>query len=218
MPGPPVSSAVLGSSAPQTRERILDVAEALFAERGFAGTSVRDIAASAGLTAASLYNHFDGKEALYAAVLERGIRPLVELMQQRAGRDPGAENAAALVGDVMEHMRRRPHLPRLIQHEALTGGAHVTRLAREWLRPLLEYGNAEMKRGPSPWEPDEYPLMIAAWIHMVLGHFTMAPLFREVFDEDPLGSRMLENQIRFLQKLARLLSTAHNRRNAPGGQ
>ncbi len=43
---------------PVTRDRILDVAEALFAERGFAGTSVREIAAKADLTAASLYNHF----------------------------------------------------------------------------------------------------------------------------------------------------------------
>ena len=57
---------------PITRDRILDTAEALFAERGFAGTAVRDIAAAVGLTAASLYNHFAGKEALYAAVLERG--------------------------------------------------------------------------------------------------------------------------------------------------
>ena len=216
MPGPPVPSAAPGGAAPQTRERILDVAEQLFAERGFAGTSVRDIAASAGLTAASLYNHFDGKEALYDAVLERGIRPLVLLMQTRAGSDPGGETSAALVGEVMEHMRRRPHLPRLIQHEALTGGAHVTRLAREWLRPLLEYGTAEMKRGASPFEPDEYPLMIAAWIHLILGHFTMAPLFREVFDEDPLGGRMLESQIRFLQKLARALSRTQSRRDAPG--
>src|SRR5262245_43230067 len=110
MPGPPVPQSSAAGAAPQTRERILDVAEALFAERGFAGTSVRDIAASAGLTAASLYNHFDGKEALYDAVLERGIRPLVLLMQMRAGGgETGADVSAALVGEVMEHMRRRPH-------------------------------------------------------------------------------------------------------------
>jgi TetR/AcrR family transcriptional regulator len=216
MPGPPVPHPA--APAIQTRDRILDVAEALFAERGFAGTSVRDIAAAAGLTAASLYNHFEGKEALYDAVLERGIRPLVLLMQTRAGgRDPVGENAPLLVGEVMDHMRRHPHLPRLIQHEALTGGVHVVRLAREWVRPLLEYGSAEMKRGPSPWEADEIPLVIAAWIHLVVGHFTMAPLFREIFDEDPLGPHALEGQTRFLQKLARVLSRAGNRRDAPGG-
>jgi len=53
------------SGAPETettRERILDVAERLFAQKGFAGTVVRDIARDTGLTAPSLYNHFDGNE------------------------------------------------------------------------------------------------------------------------------------------------------------
>jgi len=200
------------SQSPQTRERILDVAEALFAAHGFAGTSMRDIAGAADLTAASLYNHFDGKEALYAAVLERGIRPLVLLMQSRSGAEPGADAAAALVAEVMEHLRTRPHLPRLIQLEVLTGGELLARLARDWVRPLLEYGVAEMKRESAPWDPDEYPLVIAAWIHLVIGHFTMAPIFREALDEDPLAPRLLEKQTLFLQKLARLLSSSPKRR------
>jgi AcrR family transcriptional regulator len=196
----------------QTRERILDVAEALFAAHGFAGTSMRDIAGQAELTAASLYNHFDGKEALYAAVLERGIRPLVLLMQSRATAESGADAAAALVAEVMEHLRTRPHLPRLIQLEVLTGGELLTKLARDWVRPLLEYGVAEMKREAAPWDPDEYPLVIAAWIHLVIGHFTMAPIFREALDEDPLAPRLLEKQTQFLQKLARLLASSPKRR------
>ncbi|HVH20441.1 MAG TPA: TetR family transcriptional regulator [Myxococcota bacterium] len=208
MPGP-VQPAL---PSPQTRERILDVAEALFAARGFAGTSMRDIAGAADLTAASLYNHFEGKEALYAAVLERGIRPLVLLMQGRAAQEEDDDNAAALVGEVMEHLRTRPHLPRLIQLEVLTGGEHLVRLARDWVRPLLEYGVAEMKRERAPFDPDEYPLVIAAWIHLILGHFTMAPIFREALDEDPLAPRLLERQTRFLQKLARLLSSSAPRR------
>jgi TetR/AcrR family transcriptional regulator len=210
--GSPMPGPLPPAAAPQTRERILDVAEALFAARGFAGTSMREIAGAADLTAASLYNHFDGKEALYAAVLERGIRPLVELMQQRAGREPGAETSAELVREVMEHLRTRPHLPRLIQLEVLTGSANLTRLARDWVRPLLEYGVAEMKREPAPWDPDEYPLLIAAWIHLLIGHFTMAPIFREALDEDPLAPRQLERQTRFLQKLARILASATPRR------
>ena len=205
VPAPPQSQ--------QTRERILDVAEALFAAHGFAGTSMRDIAGQADLTAASLYNHFDGKEALYAAVLERGIRPLVLLMQSRATDEPGADAAAALVAEVMEHLRTRPHLPRLIQLEVLTGGELLARLARDWVRPLLEYGVAEMKREAAPWDPDEYPLVIAAWIHLVIGHFTMAPIFREALDEDPLAPRLLEKQTRFLQKLARLLVSSPKRRS-----
>jgi AcrR family transcriptional regulator len=192
-----------------TRDRILDVAEALFAERGFAGTSMRDLATNAGLTAASLYNHFAGKEALYTAVLQRGIRPLVELMQGLASRDEREVATDEVIRQVMEHLGRRPHLPRLIHHEVVAGGSHIARLARDWVRPLLEQGLAAMKREERPlWDADELPLVIANWIHLVLGHFALAPLFREVLDADPLSREMLERQTRILRKFARRLSSA----------
>jgi TetR/AcrR family transcriptional regulator len=194
------------STASVTRERILDAAEALFAEKGFAGTTVRDIAGRVGLTPASLYNHFKGKEALYAAVLERGIRPLIDVMEELGAREPTPAATDAMIDAVMAHLRRHPHLPRLIHHEAVAGGAHLARLARDWVVPMLARGLTEMKRTPrSPWTDEEQPLVIAAWIHLILGHFTMAPLFAEVLDEDPLSPSMLEQQTRFLRKLARLI-------------
>jgi AcrR family transcriptional regulator len=196
------------ATRPVTRDRILDVAEALFAARGFSGTSMRDIAADADLTAASLYNHFAGKEALYGAVLQRGIRPLVELMQKL---DAGAEHeiaADAVVRAVMDHLARRPHLPRLIHHEVVAGGGHIARLARDWVRPLLEQGVNQMKRERRPlWEADEFPLVIANWIYLVLGHFALAPLFREVLNVDPLSPEMVERQTQVLRKFARILMT-----------
>ena len=54
-----------------TRERILDAALDSFAEQGYAGASMRNIAARAGLRASSLYNHFAGKKQLLLALLER---------------------------------------------------------------------------------------------------------------------------------------------------
>ena len=55
---------------PSTRDRIAAVAAPLFADRGFAGVSMRDIAQAVGVKAASLYNHYSDKDALYAASLE----------------------------------------------------------------------------------------------------------------------------------------------------
>src|SRR5262252_4697339 len=61
-----------------TRDVILDAAGRRFAERGFAGVSVREIAADAGLkNQASLYHHFKNKKALYEAVLGRGLEPII---------------------------------------------------------------------------------------------------------------------------------------------
>ncbi|MBI5494452.1 MAG: TetR/AcrR family transcriptional regulator [Deltaproteobacteria bacterium] len=54
-----------------TRERILDAALDLFAEKGFYGTTMRQIGAAAGITGGALYHHFDSKEAILLTLLER---------------------------------------------------------------------------------------------------------------------------------------------------
>jgi AcrR family transcriptional regulator len=62
-----------GAGAGPTRERILAKAMKLFAERGYEGCTVQDIAAAVGIKAASLYAHYAGKEAIFAATLRYGL-------------------------------------------------------------------------------------------------------------------------------------------------
>ena len=59
-----------------TRDRILDVAEIAFAERGFVGASFRHITSRAEVNLAAVHYHFGSKAALYEPVLERGLAPL----------------------------------------------------------------------------------------------------------------------------------------------
>ena len=61
-----------------TRERLLDAAERLFAQRGFGDTSVRDITQVAGCNLASVNYHFGSKQKLYVAVLQRILAGLRE--------------------------------------------------------------------------------------------------------------------------------------------
>ncbi len=55
----------------ETRERILHESLRLFAEKGYDGVSMREIASAVGVKAASLYAHFSGKEAIYQAILQK---------------------------------------------------------------------------------------------------------------------------------------------------
>ena len=61
-----------------TRERLLDAAEQLFADRGFADTSVRDLTAAADCNIASVNYHFGSKENLYIEVFRRAISEMRE--------------------------------------------------------------------------------------------------------------------------------------------
>ena len=67
----------------EPREEILDVCAGLFAQRGFAATSTRDIAEAVGIRQASIYYHFpSGKEEILADLLQRSIRPTLERVEK----------------------------------------------------------------------------------------------------------------------------------------
>ena len=64
----------------QRREQLLDVGRRLFAERGFEGTSVEEIAAAAKVSKPVVYEHFGGKEGLYAVVVDREVQKLLAMV------------------------------------------------------------------------------------------------------------------------------------------
>ena len=62
----------------QRRAQLLDVGRSLFAERGYDGTSVEEIASRAGVSKPIVYEHFGGKEGLYAVVVDREVQHLLD--------------------------------------------------------------------------------------------------------------------------------------------
>jgi AcrR family transcriptional regulator len=62
----------------ERREQLLDVGRTLFAERGYDGTAVEEIAARAGVSKPVVYEHFGGKEGLYAVVVDREVQRLMD--------------------------------------------------------------------------------------------------------------------------------------------
>lgn len=190
-----------------TAERILDAAEALFAERGYAGTSLRDVATRVSLRIPSLYNHFPSKDALYAAVLARGIGPVLELLAEFAGQSTAERDSAALLERVMAVLRRHPNLPRLIQHETLTGGAHLTPMLRRWIEPVFGRAGemAESAPGAGRWSAEERPLVVIAVYNVLVGYFTFAPLYRELEGVDLLADPHFARQTRLLGEIVAAL-------------
>jgi AcrR family transcriptional regulator len=64
----------------ERREQLLDVSRGLFAERGFEGTSIEEIAARAGVSKPVVYEHFGGKEGIYAVVVDREMQRLLDMV------------------------------------------------------------------------------------------------------------------------------------------
>lgn len=204
------------TDSPPTREVILDTAEQLFAARGVDGLSMRDLAQHLDLTAPSLYNHFPGKQGLYEAVLERGLRPMIDILIDAWA--PGAlepERMRATLDRLLGHLAQHPHLGRLLQRALLeeSGGLHP--LLARWLGPVYREGIAVIRANASEagWSPPELPHLALGLFGLVFSYFTNTAALRDITgrDEDPLAPAALEAQRRFLEKAVyRLLGPQTN--------
>jgi len=97
----------------ERREQLLDVGRALFAEKGFEVTSIEEIASRAGVSKPVVYEHFGGKEGLYAVVVDREMRALLDRI------------TSALTGDQPRAMVEQAALALLTYIEEETDGFRI---------------------------------------------------------------------------------------------
>lgn len=98
-----------------TREKMLAVAERLFAERGYDGTHLEHIAREVGVRKTALYYYFDSKEALYVSVLEGPVQELTDAVTGILGADlPVRERAERILAVSNELLAERPSYARIV--------------------------------------------------------------------------------------------------------
>jgi TetR/AcrR family transcriptional regulator len=180
----------------------------VFAESGFAGASVRDIASRAGLNAASLYNYYPGKQELYEAVLDRSLFPILEMLGGLADTAAADDASLDVVDVVVDHIARRPAIARILHYEALAGGESIAHLVGRWIAPIYSSGVEALRRSEAAevWTADELPLLIESLHNVIVGYFSMAPLLERIVGDDPLSEQALARKKVFLKKfVARLV-------------
>jgi TetR/AcrR family transcriptional regulator len=188
-----------------TREIILDTAEHLFAVRGADAVTVRDLAREMNLTAPSLYNHFPSKQALYDAVLERGLHPIVDILIEAW--HPGAlrfDQMRVALDRLMTHLGKHPHLGRLLQRALLEETGTAQTLIARWLGPVYQQGLAVISEtaDDAGWEPAELPHLALGLFGLVFSYFTNIVALQRFGNAGPdsLSPNALTVQRRFLEK------------------
>src|SRR5262245_1398709 len=108
----------VSTRAERTRAAIVEAAETLFAQRGFAGTRLEDVAGQVGIRRASIVYYFRGKRELYEAVLEAALDDL-RRRYERALHSPGplVQRLERLVSAWVDYAVERPNLVYLVARE-----------------------------------------------------------------------------------------------------
>ncbi len=135
-------------SVKNVKDRLLDAAEGLFCERGFKGTSIRDIAASAGCNIASVNYYFGSKEKLYEEVWRRYLIPMrdariasINKVMSQAEARPSLEDllksfADTFVGSIVD-ANRASRLTKLMGREYIDSHLPTNMFVDEIIKPTV---------------------------------------------------------------------------------
>jgi len=170
--------------AVERRAAILGSAASLFATRGFAGVTTRELAAAAGVSEATLYKHFPDKEAMYGAILERHLEemerafPIAGLAASDA---PPERFFTDIGGTILRRMEADPTLLRLMFYSALEGHPLARDVERARARRLRDAIAAYLRRRAKAGEirPIDANVAARSFVWLIVGFGLSRVLFRE---------------------------------------
>jgi AcrR family transcriptional regulator len=190
----------------ETRERLVAAALPVFAARGFDGATTREIARRAGVALAALPYHFETKEALWRASVDRIFGLLAERFALRldglASVDP-RERPRALLRDFVRFAAEHPELHRFMLQEGSGPSPRLTWLVETHVRPLYDVVRERIVEARSlgvgvPGRPEHlYYAMIGA----ASMPYAMAPEFALLAGTKPDAKALVEAHVELLLRL-----------------
>jgi len=222
-------------AASETRDRILGAAERLFAQRGFHGVSLREVAGEAGMRLSHLQYHFTSKDDLYHAVFERRILAInharlsrldeVERRPPDGQRDPVEEIVSAFIEPTVLVSRDQKSggdfYAQLIAQISNEPAEHARRVSRDFTDPIarvtlkaLAAALPELDRASLTWA---YIFAVGAMIASISRTGRVKLLSNGVCDPEDVD-RIVSLVVPFIAGGLRAVAHAETARSAAGGK
>ncbi len=154
----------------------------LFAHSDPAGVSIQETADAAGTHKTTLLYHFPNKEALYEAVLERALEPVIDMMQKFMASAITADRLAWYLDELHRFLRDNPSIPPLLMRELDHGDTYADHFVKVFMPAKQRLIDAEKAGVMSHVEP-------AFFVHdlhvQTMTYFCHGPLLERLMGSDP---------------------------------
>lgn len=192
-----------------TQDRILDAAEVQFAELGYDGTTLRQIAQRVGIKEPSIYAHFAGKEAVYGAVIDRALQPFHAELEAWVKTEMTLRDLLGIPRRLLELHSRHPYAARIMHREFCLPQDRINPQVRAWLDQIALQSQAFMTELQGQGQPAPDPARVVTHIitltNITLGFFStqgmQANLLKDQYDQE----QMFEEYVNILTRIFRAL-------------
>ena len=187
------------NSVDSTNQKIVDAAEKLFAENGYEGTTLRQIAKAVGIREPSIYSHFSNKEAVYGAVIDRALLPFFTEINQWNTHDLTLKELVEIPRKMLTLHAKHPYSAQILHREYSLPFERINPKVRGWLEQIGEQSTRFIDNvvdGTQAMDKKKAVVNIVTTTNLTLGVFSSMGMQRALMGEDYDQSELFEEHVK----------------------